>query len=90
MHGANNTVLYAPGMSAGYVNPVAMLPSGTESRSSAEGMGDLEMAWTYPGMAVDGLGFTLCRSDRARGCDFLLAPGADGLMADARATAIGG
>jgi hypothetical protein len=74
-YGADNQVYFEPGLASPYEHRQAVLPSGTTTWSSANGVGDPDHNWTYLVVAVDQTGQELCRSDRFGEHDFGTAIG---------------
>ncbi len=70
IYGASNLAYFAPGFAPGYQFRLAVVPSGTTTWSSSNGVGDPNNNWTYLVVAVDGSGTELARSSRIGEHDF--------------------
>jgi hypothetical protein len=66
VHGADNEAYFEPTIA----NRVAVVPAGTTTWTSANGVGDPDHNWTYLVVAVDASEQELCRSDRFGEHDF--------------------
>jgi hypothetical protein len=70
VYGANNLAYFEPGLILPYPYRLTVLPSGTTTWSSVNGVGDPTANWTYLVLAVDATEQELCRSNRAGEFDF--------------------
>jgi parallel beta-helix repeat protein len=66
VHGVDNQAYFAPDLG----NRLAIVPSGTTTWSSSNGIGDPDHNWTYLVSAVDGSNLELIRSNRVGECDY--------------------
>ncbi len=64
VYGADNEAYFEPGLVFPYQHRLTVLPSGTTTWSSINGVGDPDHNWTYLVLAVDGAEQELCRSNR--------------------------
>jgi hypothetical protein len=64
IYGASNLPWFVPGTVPGYEFRLTVLPSGTTTWSSSNGIGDPNNNWTYLVMAMDGAEQELARSNR--------------------------
>lgn len=70
VYGAANQPWFDPGVAPGYEHRVAVLPPDTTTWSSAAGIGEATVNWTYLIMAVDATGGEMARSNRVGAHDF--------------------
>jgi len=64
VYGASNLPWFVPGGAPGYQYRIEVLPQGTTTWSSAAGIGDPAVNWTYLVMAVNALNLEVTRSNR--------------------------
>lgn len=70
IYGASNDPGFSPGFAPGYAHRQAVLPSGTTTWSSPNGVGDTASNWTYLVIAVDAAETVLATSNRAGEMDY--------------------
>ena len=70
IYGADNLAYFNPGFAAGYDFRLVVIPTGTTTWSSPNGIGDPENNWTYLVIAVDETEAELARSNRVGEHDF--------------------
>jgi len=70
VYGGASQPWFTPGFAPGYQYRLDVVPPGTTTWSSTNGVGDPIANWTYLIIAVDGLGQEMARSNRAGEHDF--------------------
>ncbi len=75
LYGADNQAYFEPGLSLPYQYRLHVLPAGTTTYVSSNGVGDPDHNWTYTVVAVSASGQELARSNRFGEHDFSLVGG---------------
>lgn len=70
VYGAANMQYFEPGPSPGFEYRLSVVPAGTTTWASSNGIRDPDNNWTYLVIAVDGLEQELLKSDRFGEFDF--------------------
>jgi hypothetical protein len=70
VYGADNKAYFEPGLMFPYPYRLTVLPSGTTTWSSADGVSDPDHNWTYLVLAVDAADQEMARSNRFGEFDF--------------------
>lgn len=72
VYGVSNLPYFEPGLSSPYEHRIAVVPSGTITWSSPNGVGDPDNNWTYQVVAVDASDWVLCLSNRFGEHDYVI------------------